>query len=1438
MAAVVAVAAPPADGLDEEPIMGGKTDPEGLYRSWDLQFVTPPERRSGDPAERVPDYIGGEEDEKYRPLGPALGWPAEGEDRWGRFEFRPGSGREWNILSPSACGRIVHMPRSLEPPGDTNLFRAVWLRRSQKIESHRLGRRVFLHLDGVRGCDCVVFVNRRRVGAVYRGAGDVEITNRVRFGFENEFLIFASSTGWNLPATRKMPDGAEAPNRYDPSAGLGRFLFTGPVPSIRYKTQLFAHDTFANTSWQTKRLIVETFISSPSLQKGSLLMEVKDRDGKVVLRDTVTLRLERGENKVSHPIPWKNPTTWELGRGYMYTLCLTVMDMSGAKFPQKPVRFGFREIWRDGRRIMMNGHVQCFRAVHGHGANAYGCEFLSRMGFNTIQMSGVDRKSPVINEETLEWLSEHGMAAVIPTSVIRFGEQEELWKDPARAASYEATLADNVRRYRNWPCVAMCYFATTNISPAWSAQPQWTASGGGDGYRSKLADRTAEIGRKYNPNVLFMSLGDGSCGDVNSLDLFLGFTPLQERETWMCRWSERGRAPFQASEFGSACRDGWYAGGAGFTGSERLAAYFGEEAYAVPRALDAKLRTGIGLERIQFPFYWALQTNLVASANRGWRTAGVNGGWVAFDDDTAFGMPDWRWDGGFSDPGRTYSVSYQFTNAVPADPDWLWPSYGIHSIANRDFLGYIGGIRYPGGKTHGYFSGDTMKKCIVMRWDGFRTSTFRCRWTATVGGSNVGGGDVGAELRCAETKGLAISFGLPKLPERASGEISAEFFDSKGRKIGSDTFAFEVHPRYARKWDRLPDIGLYDPVGRSEAILKALGIPRYRRLSSLEDGKSLPRLIVGKDALDYGAFNVDRNAVRTGQRILYLPQSAHGWSSLGFEGEGTMSRRLYLRDRGNRFLGGLKPEDLHDWLGAPHCEAMKGMWHEIGYGPVRPKSTPRGPRWIYDMAIAAQTLNTPNAVGFVPQVDGEFDLAYSGLMKFLCGRGSVTMCTLEFERCIGRDAAATAVADAVMRDFLYGEEAPHDRGLYTLDAKTRSIADRLGVPVREYVHGKKAPSRSVILCGPETRLSYEGACRLNQRGISVVFLGNEGAMAGAGLTSASTKDMFRDDPALKGLKDGKMRERIASGLYRVPYNPDNPLLRGMSAAHFHWRDPLQARVFTKSDKGLSIDCGGLLAYRRTGSAYLVFCLIDPEEIERRGAKGAEFEAIRLSTTRMFQFWARLLTNLEVDPGDEVLGRITWAKGGAKPRHRPCPVAAVAVPVPRIIEKMPECHEAALAGNVRNEQLATDRHGETKATYWSETAYRPDGDGNLDISDVAIPKGAAGVWLYTVYRIGGDMGEEHTLAISGGGEVEVYLGGRRMLPSNGGGAWKLVLPKAGTTPLVVIWKNPKARANITLAHTKDGKIEEDGAMPPGADKVNLLGGFFTPDPYAFAPAPVD
>ena len=1144
--------------------------------------------------------------------------PDDVEGNWGKWHFWNGQWWARAMFQPEAAGPSWDAPKNGLSPA-WNRLKGVWLRARRKVPSEAKDARILLSQNGIRGCTVIVFVNRTKAGEISAPAGELEITKFVKIGAENEFHLLLAGKNHDFKLEKDPP-----------------FLLIKPPVSV--------DDVFADTSWRGKKLTVETEVTVPKDCKAVVRAEVFDADGKKVksLRENVALKA--GSNVVRPSVKWENPIAWELGRGYLYTL-KTSVEIGGKSYPYKDVRFGFREIWREGRKIFMNGHEQKFRVTYNFGCNRYGAKMLTNIGYNTIQFAHRTELDPSLDEGDLLYFSQHGIGAIEPMCAFDWNTKGPLLKPGEKREAFKAMQAKNLKRYRNWPCIVMMYMGVNAYLPQWSYDAQYLGCGDQNDFAKMMEDLVAAA-KKTNPNVLYYSHSDGSTGEIASANLYFNWVPMQEREDWPSRWAEEGKFPFQAAEFGHPYELSWFRGGRDLV-TELCAIYYGDKAYETePFRLARNHKAGIWLGRVQHPMTRELQKDFAWRVTRAWRTFGINAGIVWFNLDTGFGMPGWPmekvWDGY---PQPAYNFFKSEAEVPKGRPDWALPYWDIYAKGNQDFLGWIAGFPRITDRRHAYNSGEKIVKRNVMMWDRFDSRSFSAEWKATLDGKEIARGTDSAKLVSNVPHFADIAFEAPSVKRKTSGTVTAVYRDASGEEIARDSLPFEVYPPAPISLQKVSSVkrtlAVYDPANEIGDALKSVGFDDFRQVASPKDAKGSDALVIAPYSLK-SSDELPREEITKGLRVLVFSQPTGLYQKAGFDVEDVAPRQLFARDFGSRYYRGLSDDDLRDWYGQPRTDQEKKYGCEP-FGHLTKKGN-HGPRWNYNMALGGLVIRTPDIVGYLPAVEGEFDGNYAGVLRQCLGEGEIVWTTLspfgrfatnELKGEPVRDAAAERTAVAMLADLLWSESVGATRQVKPVGAYAKRLADEVGCVVDD---GKASGKESVILAGPDADVSGAKLLAAAKNGANVLVMGNV----------RLAKEL--------GLKVEPCAASPSGGVFRVTHDRKNPDLRAIGANLLHFRD---AYDYDKLVGGTdwSVDAEGMFAAKtlKNGAKiyvtqYETFKLEDRIATEKECFRFGKIEPVTdkqrkdnlrkcdVTFERARQFAARLLTVLGASGTNERLYR--------------------------------------------------------------------------------------------------------------------------------------------------------------------------------------------------------
>ena len=1076
------------------------------------------------------------------------------------------------------------------------------------------GRRIFLDFERTEG-DSIVFLNGQRLAELLAPGGELEIP-KVLFGRENKLTVFTTRAYVGISRSFEqdlLRYSVRAVRERIPMKDWQRGI-TAPV-TLRSRPKQAVTDVGIVTSWRKKSLGLEVEVDA-SAAASDLVLEaiIRDADGKQVLSlKSAPFAAPVGRSVQRFSSTWANPTAWELDKPYLYRAEVR-LARGGAALDQAPEEtFGFREVWAEGRDLMLNGNSIRLRLTDLYGASANAISFYRLMGYNSGQIQPhaklwwhIWNDTPLLDEKMLQEADRLGFAIMAPAPAIGGLRTALLENAPLREA-YTQEMRRFTRKYRNHPSILAWAVGMNTYNPKSNIHADTLGRReASPGERGRVVQRACEIAREADPTRLVFSHADGSLGDVSTANVYLNFAPLQEREEWPMAWARSGDMPYSAVEFGQPFTANFWKGNQ-FLMTEYLAMYLGDRAYEIETEAGIAALTGIGIANKRgfgdwkkvdtslFPGYWEFQDLFVTRTNRAWRTWGVNGGMVHWLLDVGYGNPS-------AAPADTSFLSRYKRLPAPVTerPVWANPNFEIHGKTNQPFLAYIAGGGVHTDRTHSFYAGERFEKQIALVWDGADPKPVTVSWTLSVGEIVAARGS--KELTIAPWQIAFVPLALTA--PQADAVLSMRVVEG-GREIASDSFALQVFEKPgAASAPAAMRLAVLDPAEKSGAWLRGLGVkPVAWRAGEPLDGVEV--LVIGREALKPGdKLPYTAKDIARGLRVLILEQQPGVWEMLGFETLETLPRHTFAADLHGPILAGLKAADLVDWRGSPNLLPEGSQ--------VRTYDNQRAPHWTNRHAVASVVLKTPEVAGFTPILKTEFDLAYSPLVEWRSGRGAVYFSSLDLTGRVGIDPAATRLADNLIRSLArpLADTLPvHYRG----DAAGAALLQRLQIAV-----SKDAPSAGTN---------------------ALWVLGDElpdGPQVDAFLKSGGT--VLRLPQTAKALRSGGLavEERQVARLPGVDF-ASAAILRGVGPELLRWREALAMTVFSNGD---GVMAGGLMRGEAVGKGRKAWLQVSPDLLAGRHLEApAEREAVQLSVSRLQRLTAQILTNLGASPSPDLARRV-------------------------------------------------------------------------------------------------------------------------------------------------------------------------------------------------------
>lgn len=650
--------------------------------------------------------------------------PDQSPARWGQLDFREKEAWHQRMFQPDADGVSFTPPSLGFDKKNWQQYHGAWMRARKYVPSEWYGQHVFFAVDGLKCRKATLFVNGKEAAGFEDRRGRADIADFVKFGDRNEFLL--------------LLDGGKK---------CDFMLLKGP-PVLVPRGSESVDDIRVNTSWREKKLTVDITVSAEKPKTIAIIAKVLDKAGKEVKLIRETRDVPAGTTVVSSSVDWKDPIPWELGRGYLYTLKTVVRF--GAKDSVCPdVRFGFREIWREGRKIFLNGHEQNLRTTGDPGIVTNGVKALTKLGYNTVDFRPRKEAEMVLSDAQLECFSTNGVGVIAPVAAFDRNFANGIAKSGSWRDDIKRESAVIVRRYRNWPCFLFNVFGADAYVPKHPGDPAHFGDEDGEAF-PKTVNELADAARTVNSNVLYSSDSDGALGDLESATLAYDWAPVAEWEDRFSAWAGKAQRPFRVRGLRTPGEKDWYRDGRDCV-TEILASFYGDRAYELePDEIRFAHRSNT-VACAAHPLVGEFGKDFLTRVGRAWRTVGVNGG------------IDW------------------------SDSDFA-------KTANAQFLGWIAGSPRVTDRRHAYEAGATVEKQAAMLWDGFRRRKISVQWK--VGGKKkaLASGLVEKTLEPGSPVLVPIRFKAPAVKAKARYTLNVKFLDEKGKTIGTDGFAFDVQP--------------------------------------------------------------------------------------------------------------------------------------------------------------------------------------------------------------------------------------------------------------------------------------------------------------------------------------------------------------------------------------------------------------------------------------------------------------------------------------------------------------------------------------------------------------------------------------------------------------------------------------------------------------------
>jgi hypothetical protein len=1206
---------------------------------------------------------------RWQPGTSDAGVPA---GNWGFYKV-PGPWPGKNAFARKESQTVFAHPswRNQNLPGVTK----AWYQREVTVPADWAGRRIALAVDYLNSV-ATVFLDGKKIGKLCFPAGELDLTAAVQPGGKHLLSIFVQA----LPLKEtvlafndtNMPQEIKGSVEY---RGLCGDVFLTSTPAHARVTNVKV-----DTSVRQWTLTVHADLTNVAAgAEYQLQAKISDHGQPVqTLTSAAFKAADLNGGRFTFTEPWKAEKLWDIHTPKnQYDLELSLLRGDGKTvdiFP--PVRFGFRELWIEGRDFMLNGSRVFWASkpldnnIYGAGLSTYAAvkesiERLQRIGINMVYTHNYDCKpgSHLSCEELLRAADDTGM--LVSFSMPHFHDYDWKAADAVQTNGYAQHAAFYARVAQNHPSV-IAYSTSHNATGYFEVMNPDKIDGvyapTDEGYLKNVKNALAVQGiiQRLDPTRIVYHHSSGNLGMMWTSNFYLNFVPVQERSDWFEHWATEGVKPVFTCEYGMpyfltwTMYRGYYQGKLPWQGhrgkvpyelcvAEWNAQWLGDSAFRLSEDEKTDLRweaqrfnAGRTWQHWEYPVYFGLPVfdgiqevvaRYTADNWRAFRTWGLSATspWT-FDQ-------YWKLRDGIRADRKALDVDWDTLQAPGYSPDfidarcdsviygyeredWIATAAGQALLRNnRPLLAYLGGR--PSALTekgHNFRPGETVEKQIIEINNSRVTVTCDCRWSLNLPTPIAGG--VKFSSPTGDIHKEPLKFALPA--DVKSGayvlRLTAKFSSGETQE---DAFTLNVlAPEPPAQVNA--KLAIFDPTGETTRLLQALNV-RGKAVQADADFSPYEMLIVGKHALTPEGPGPALARVRDGLRVLVFEQQADVLEQrFGLRVQEYGLREVFRRTAAHAVLAGLDENLLRNWRGEATNTAPQLTYQQRPYPLINPTILNCGVivtrpwRCGNRGNVASVLIEKPACGDFLSIIDGGYSMQYTPLMEYREGRGLVLFCQMDVSGRTEEDPAAQRLVRNLLSYASGWKPALPRTILYAGDPAGRKHLEQAGFAVEAYAAGTLRPDRVLVVA------AGGGVALAADKAAIAGWLKQDGRVLALGLDAAEANAF------LPGTVEMKAAEHI--GTFFEPPAANSPLA-GTGPADVHNRDPRNVPLVTGGAQAVG---DGVLACADGGR--VVFCQLVPWQ----------FDVRQQNTKRTFRrtscLLSRLLGNLGVQGRTPLLAR--------------------------------------------------------------------------------------------------------------------------------------------------------------------------------------------------------
>lgn len=1046
--------------------------------------------------------------------------PSAGKIPQGKTLYAPVPGT-WDTQSGTPVLDVVKKRAKAQNGVSLSNFAQGWYRRALNIPESWKEKQILLQLDAVSD-EARVFVNGIPSGAPVIGSGSVDITPFLKPGVSNDLAIFVQYNGFPFDKSH----GKYEEFRKHPACGDWWFGWhNGPGLADDVSLLVIPKEE------QLDDLRIVSSVQNGTLQADASFVNRTGKSGEYVFRATVyhkdreVLHLPplrktvKAGQKVRIPLisQWEKPILWSPEKPELLRLVFTV-SRNGKVLDRLEDRFGFRELTIRGADFYLNGiprrlkffsNQVPYTKMPEESIRTY-LKLWKEMNFNGIIYESPDRRVVRIADETGLLVAMRGVLpklvrnGVYLPGVSNSGYPAEIYlsgKLRNARLEHERAIRGIVSKFRNNPSIVIWA-----INPLLCYNPEWINPGLLDSESAPNDLTTATLIeenmlRRLDPGRLVMQSMGANTGAIITANPYPTFdNQPDEWADWPLRWAEHRNKPLVLEEVALPFWNNFANWTDSLSGDktsfydlrqlyyEQAARYFGDSVYALssPKSDDRKWnlstgetekRDGAEVARLD-PAAVKTKCMYMTRCLRAWRMYGVSGIWPFEDADEYFSF---------------------FRQRIPADPvdvtrpgikpEWgsssprpgISPVFHAMQELQKPFLAYIGGEQaHFTEQSRNFRVGESVEKQMLFSNDAPAALNIRAKWEFV----NSATGKI-----CMQGvwNGSLPPGSIRKVPFRfrmdTPGEYELRFQAEGGNSVSRDTFRLTAFPAPEQRFFT-KTVRLYDTAGKTERLLKKLGVPFTRDLSAKTDTVVVGALSMDETFLREARKNGLEQQIRSGISLLVFAQKIDSPMKPYLEERRT--RSVFVKDFAHPLLQGLPAQAFAQWRGEPDkTEPYPRTGTSAANG--------RFMHWGSRGTVATFVQDKPDSGRFRVLLDCDADLSRSALQENFVGDGRILFCMLDLEERQGIEPMADELAARLFHYLENPEKLPRRNAVFSGSAKTAQLLETLGFA---FTVSDKIPEDCELLAvDSETRIPVPELRAFAGRGKIVLLLKPDAAQA-------------------------------------------------------------------------------------------------------------------------------------------------------------------------------------------------------------------------------------------------------------------------------------------------------------------------------------------------------